>query len=97
MSKIMPGGWNILSTPEKLTKELEAGFEEATKEIIGVSYSPLYIAAKQVVAGMNYIIICKSISSTLEPFESLAAVKLYEDVQHNCKVVSIVDILGSLK
>ncbi len=51
------GGWSTYST--HFSSEAKAAFEEATKGLTGVSYSPVAVA-EQVVAGKNYRFFCNA-------------------------------------
>lgn len=51
----MPGGWTPFSG--KISKEAAAVFAAATKNLLGVKYTPVAVAT-QVVAGCNYAFFC---------------------------------------
>lgn len=53
-SATKPGGWTTFGP---LTPETTAVFQDATKSLLGVDYTPLEVAT-QVVAGTNYKYIC---------------------------------------
>ena len=55
----LPGGWFQAESVD-LTPEMKAGFELAKAQLVGVEYKPVAILASQVVAGMNYCILCES-------------------------------------
>ena len=55
---------------EELPEDAAMAFENATKQLLGVSYRPVAYVGKQVVKGMNYYIICeaKAIYPGANPF-----------------------------
>ena len=60
MMNVKPGGWELAemqscSMPEKVA----SGFTEVTHALVGAKYVPVLYVGKQVVHGMNYMIICK--------------------------------------
>lgn len=55
----LPGGWFQSSKP-KVTKSIKKAFNKAMNNLDGVSYTPLAVLSEQVVAGMNYCILCES-------------------------------------
>lgn len=60
----------------KITKEAQAAFDQAMKNIDGVKYSPVAVSA-QVVSGMNYKFFCNTESVTLYPRLGAAIVSIY--------------------
>jgi len=55
----LPGGW-FQSDSAKLTKDIKKAFKKAMKGLTGVDYKPVAVLAYQVVAGMNYCVLCES-------------------------------------
>ncbi len=55
----LAGGWAQPDSPE-LTEEAKAVFDKALEGFTGVNYVPVALAATQVVAGINYCIVCES-------------------------------------
>jgi len=58
---MMLGGWSINDNlkPCPLPEEVASAFSEANTHLMGALYVPVLYCGSQVVAGMNYMIICK--------------------------------------
>ncbi len=65
------GGWNFKEVSSKLPEEVEKGFKEVTQHLVGASYEAVLYAGSQVVAGFNYMIICKQTLSDNDATERL--------------------------
>lgn len=86
------GGWNLKEMSSKLPAEVEKGFKEVTQHLVGASYEPMLYAGSQVVAGINYMIICKQTLSDKDATEHL--VKLVINVfNEKWSIVSIDEII----
>ena len=88
--EILLGGWNLPESPE-LTDEVRAAFEKAMEGLVGVDYTPVALLREQVVAGMNYAILCRAKAVTPEAEETWAIVTVYADLQGGAKVLGIED------
>ncbi|MCR5685993.1 MAG: hypothetical protein K6G81_11350 [Lachnospiraceae bacterium] len=55
----LPGGW-FQADSAKVTKDVKKAFKKAMKGLVGVNYKPVAVTAYQVVAGMNYCVLCES-------------------------------------
>ncbi|MCR5323009.1 MAG: hypothetical protein K6E85_07045 [Lachnospiraceae bacterium] len=53
------GGWSQASNV-KVTKSIKKAFKKAMNGLVGVDYKPVAVLSQQVVAGMNYCILCES-------------------------------------
>lgn len=58
------GGWNITEDAKNfsvcdLPEEVASAFLKVTQNLAGARYEPLMFAATQVVAGINYMILCR--------------------------------------
>ena len=53
------GGW-FQASNVKVTKSIKKAFKKAMNGLVGVDYKPVAVLAQQVVAGMNYCILCES-------------------------------------
>ncbi len=85
------GGWNFKEISSKLPAEVEKGFKEVTQHLVGASYEPILYAGSQVVAGINYMIICKQTLSDKDATEHL--VKLVINIfNEKWSIVSIDEI-----
>lgn len=79
-----------------LPDDAQAAFEEATAEYVGVGYTPIALFGTQVVAGLNYKILCYGTLVTREPVTSWYVMDIYQDLQGNCSItdVQLLDLTG---
>ena len=57
---MMTGGWEIVPAEAgTLPEEVQAAFDKAVAELDGVTFTPVALLSKQLVAGMNYCILCQ--------------------------------------
>ncbi len=55
----LAGGW-FQASSAKVTKQLRTEFNDALMGLVGVCYNPVAVLSEQVVAGMNYCLLCES-------------------------------------
>ncbi len=92
--EIKCGAWQFQEmTPCNLPKEVAAAFNKAVGGIIGVGYMPVLYVASQLVAGMNYCIICKTTAMTNPPLVGCKAVYIYADLSGNAHITKIDDVI----
>ena len=88
---ILAGGWTV-SVPTKgakLEEKVQAIFDKATSTITGVTYYPIALVGKQLVAGTNYAILCYATPSTGEEVRgTINLVTIYEDLTGTATVTS---------
>ena len=54
------GGWELADMqPCPLPEEVATGFKEVTQNMVGAKYVPVLYVGKQVVHGVNHMLICK--------------------------------------
>lgn len=77
----LAGGWSVAEAQE----DGMAAFEKASEYLTGASYAPIRVLSSQVVAGMNYCILCQAqvVVPGAEPYYTLAFV--YEDLEGNAE------------
>ena len=85
------GGWTQPETPE-MTEEAQAAFDKAMEKLLGANYVPVALAESQVVAGMNYCILCESTVVYPGAETSYALVYIYEDLDGNAEITEIVSL-----
>ena len=60
-TQAVAGGWSVnAKTGTYVTKAQKKLFKKATAKLTGVTYTPVIVMAKQVVAGANYAYFCKA-------------------------------------
>lgn len=85
------GGWEPAESPE-LTDELREAFDKAKESLTGADYEPVALAATQVVAGMNYCILCESTLRDVDPEKSYALGYMYVDLEGNSEITDLVSL-----
>ena len=85
------GGWSV---PEDEQAGLDA-FARATEGLLGVEYTPLCVLGRQLVAGMNYCVLCRGLGvyPDAQPFYTLAVV--YAALDGSAAVTDWIDLDGS--
>ena len=83
------GGWTV-SAPGKINmldnEEIQKAWDKATETLTGMSYNPIAIVGKQLVAGTNYAIICYAKGSYEGAKEAIYLVTLYKDLNGNQEI-----------
>ena len=87
---IESGGWGKPSSPV-ITEEIRTMFEKATETLTGESFEPVAYLASQIVAGRNYLLLCKGTPTVPDAETTYALVYVYEDLSGNAKITSITD------
>ena len=91
LNEQLSGGWYVESSgkPYGLFENGDKNiFEQATSTLTGMSFKPLVIVGKQVVAGTNYAVICYGSATVPEAKEGIYLLTLYEDLEGNGKLLS---------
>ncbi len=85
------GGWSV---PEDEQAGLDA-FAQATEGLLGVAYTPLCVLGQQLVAGMNYCVLCRSLGvyPDAQPCYTLAVV--YAALDGSATVTRWIELDGS--
>lgn len=73
----------------KITDEIKALVEKATKGLDGAQYTPVAYISSQVVAGTNHLILCKITPVTPDAVSKYALVTIYEDLDGNAEITEI--------
>ena len=84
------GAWQEADAPV-LTEEVKAAFEKATEGFVGVDYVPVAFLSQQVVAGVQYRILCEA--TTVYPGAEMhyAVVDVYVSPEGNANFLSVTD------
>lgn len=91
--ELLEGGWAQPESPV-VTEEARSALESALEGMAGVQYTPLALVSSQVVAGMNYCILCQGTAASGEAVSSYALVYVYQDLEGSAEVTRIVDFSG---
>lgn len=74
------------------TEEARTAFNKATEGLTGAGYEIVAQLGQQVVAGTNYIFLCKETLVTAEPVTKLSFVTVYADLQGNAEIKHIEEL-----
>lgn len=94
-SGMIAGGWTVFAdeTVAPLPEDAQKAFDKATEQLVGVGYTPVALIGQQVVAGMNYAILCKAETITAEPETTLKVLIIYADLEGNASITNIADFV----
>lgn len=91
-NEVILGGWNLnLDAKSVVTEDELKLFNKAKEEYDGVELEPIALLATQVVAGKNYMFLCKGTTVTLEPKTSYKMVVVYKDLEGNASITNVED------
>ena len=85
----LSGGWTVESTGRAYTL-FEDGednyFNKATSTLAGMSFKPVAVLGKQLVAGTNYAVLCFGTATVPDAQEGIYILTIYEDLQGNAEM-----------
>lgn len=88
------GCWKYAEmSPCNLPQKAASAFTKAMEDHVGVDFIPVLYVGEQLVKGTNYCIICKSKTVTKDPEVGCKVVIVYEDLEGNCTVNDIYDVI----
>lgn len=89
----MSGGWEVYADAEavELPESVQDAFDKGTEQLDGNDLTPMAYFSKQIVAGTNYQILCKSVPVTENPVAKLQVVVIYQDLDGNAEITNIAD------
>ena len=85
----LAGGWNEPDSPE-VTDNAKDALTKACETLTGAEYTPVALLATQVVAGMNYRILCESRATVPGAQAEYVIVTVYADLQGNAEITDAV-------
>ncbi len=90
-SGAMMGAWEIAvpEQPASLPGDAQAAFDAAMSQYTGMSLTPIALLGKQVVSGMNYMVLCAGAPVTQDPKAVLYVIEVYKDASGNAKITSV--------
>lgn len=90
------GSWETVKgdTSIKGNPDAKAAFDKATACLAGASYEPVAVLAKQVVAGMNYCLLCKMTATVPDAKMQYHLVYIYEDLNGGASITGSKTIIG---
>ncbi len=86
---MMTGGWEAVPAEAgTLPEEVQAAFEKATAELDGVSFIPVALLSQQVVAGMNYCVLCQVSYVVPDAVPRWELVYIYADLEGGAQIMN---------
>ena len=93
MAEPMVGGWqNIPHEASELPDDAQIAFDKALEGLVGANYVPVALLSTQVVAGMNYCILCQITPVVPDATPTWALVYIYADLQGNAEIMNVYDL-----
>lgn len=93
MKPMMTGGWkNVLHEAEELPEDAQEAFDKATENLDGAEYTPVALLSTQLVAGMNYCILCQITPVVPNAEASWALVYIYADLEGNAEITNVYEL-----
>lgn len=87
------GGWqNVPHEPEELPEDAQAAFDKALEGLVGAAYVPVALLSTQLVAGMNYCILCQVTPVVPDAAPNWALVYIYADLQGNAEIMNVYEL-----
>jgi hypothetical protein len=92
-AELLTGGWeNVPCEASALPEDVQAAFDKAMENLDGAECTPVALLSKQVVAGMNYCILCQITPVVPDPVTNWALVYIYADPQGNAEILNIYEL-----
>lgn len=87
------GAWTVSDQKAEVNmpEDVEKAFRKATEKVTGSTLEPVSYIGSQVVAGMNYMILCRAVTATQEPQTSYKIAVIYADLEGNAELTSLND------
>ena len=93
LAEPLDGGWqNVPCEAAELPEDAQAAFDKALDGLVGAEYTPVALLSTQVVAGMNYCILCQITPVVPDATPTWALVYIYADLQGNAEITNVYDL-----
>jgi hypothetical protein len=86
---VLVGGWEEPETPV-LTDEAKAALTKASGTLTGAEYEPVALLGEQIVAGTNYMILCKATPTVPNAESYYIIVTVYADLNGGAEIVNAI-------
>ena len=95
IGELLPGGFSTNTGKVSLSenKDVYKAYKKAVKGVKDVSYSTIAYLGSQVVAGTNYLILCRSRSANAEAPSKFTLVTVYKDLSGGAELLNTEDIV----
>ena len=78
-------------------QEVLDAFSKAVEGLTGCVYEPIALLASQVVAGMNYCLLCRLTVVYPDAQPTYALVYVYQNIEGACELARVADITFSIQ
>ena len=93
LAESLDGGWQVEAhEAAELPEDAQAAFDKALEGLVGAEYTPVALLSTQVVAGMNYCILCQIAPVVPNPVPSWALVYIYADLEGNAEITNVYEL-----
>ena len=90
----MPGQWAINNNFKAIDNvNAMSAFEKATEDLVGYRYDVAAVLGSQVVAGTNYLYLCRAEMVVPDAKPEYVIIKVYEDLEGNAEVTGSLRLL----
>ena len=88
-----PASWtNVPHEALELPADAQAAFDKAVHGLVGAKYTPVALMSTQVVAGMNYCILCQITPVVPNATPAWSLVYIYADAKGNARITNVYDL-----
>lgn len=89
------GGWTDAASPV-ITDEIKAMVAKANEVLTGAQYTPVALLGTQVVAGTNYLILCKCTPTVPDAVSTYVLTTFYQDLEGKVEITETKDCTASV-
>ena len=91
------GQLNLFTWQGMFPQEVLDAFSKAVEGLTGCVYEPIALLASQVVAGMNYCLLCRLTVVYPDAQPTYALVYVYQNIEGACELARVEDITFSIQ
>lgn len=94
-SEMLDGGFAANSGELAVEKneDVKKAFEKATQTMTGAELEPAAYLGRQIVAGSNYLVLCKQTAAVPDAEPVFSLVTVYADLDGNAEIISISEVV----
>lgn len=93
LAEPIAGGWKIIPhEAAELPEDAQVAFNKAVEQLDGADYTPVALLGTQIVAGMNYCILCAIEPVVPNPETHYALVYIYANPEGGAEITNVADL-----
>lgn len=93
-SGMLVGAWESWTeNPLEIPEDVKAAFDKAMEGLVGCTYEPIAILGSQVVAGVNYCLLCKTTVVTPDAPVHYTLVYIYAGLNGEAELLHVQDVV----